>query len=384
MYGTNYVPTDITKIHASDLGIVDREHREYICVYSFPCTDISLAGLQKGLHGGTRSGLLYEVERLLNECGTELPQVLLMENVKNFLSDKFREDWLNWLDYLESKGYKNYYKVLNAKSYGYPHPIPQNRERVFVVSILSENGTDYYYEFPRRKRLKMTLQDLLETNVDEKYYLSDKMKQYILNRTPLGDKGHFANNLVGNDFKKISGTITTKGSIGTSARGEDTLIVDNMTQAEIDAHIYKKGMKNSVIRVGNYSPSGHNSHSVVSPQGIAPTVMENHGQVTAIVEEPRVVGGIGEKKSNGGRQYYQQDRIYDNKVALSVTTSFLPYYVDHLRVRKLTPREEYRLMAFSDENYDKAAEVCSQTQLYKQAGNSIVVNVLCAIFKELF
>jgi DNA (cytosine-5)-methyltransferase 1 len=100
--------------------------------------------------------------------------------------------------------------------------------------------------------------------------------------------------------------------------------------------------------------------------------------------EPQVIGGIGEKKSNGGRQWYLQDRIYDNNLATSVTTAFNPYYkAENLRIRKLTPKECYRLMGFDDADYDKAAQVNSPTQLYKQAGNSIVVDVLEHIFLQM-
>ena len=104
--------------------------------------------------------------------------------------------------------------------------------------------------------------------------------------------------------------------------------------------------------------------------------------------QPKVLGGIGEKKSNGGTQWYQQDRIYDNKIAISVTTAFLPYYfigenMNGLRIRKLTPKECWRLMGFDDKDVDKASKVNSNTQLYKQAGNSIVVNVLEAILSNL-
>lgn len=104
--------------------------------------------------------------------------------------------------------------------------------------------------------------------------------------------------------------------------------------------------------------------------------------------KPKVIGGIGEKKSNGNKQWYQQDRIYDNKIAMSVTTSFNPYYLEgeymnSLRIRKLTPKECWRLMGFEDEDFNKASQVNSNTQLYKQAGNSIVVNVLQSILTNL-
>lgn len=100
-------------------------------------------------------------------------------------------------------------------------------------------------------------------------------------------------------------------------------------------------------------------------------------------DKPQVIGGIGEKKSNNGKQWYQQDRIYDENVAISVTTAFNPYYKNNLRIRKLTPKECWRLMGFDDKDFEKASQVCSNTQLYKQAGNSIVVNVLVAILNNL-
>ena len=102
-----------------------------------------------------------------------------------------------------------------------------------------------------------------------------------------------------------------------------------------------------------------------------------------VVVKPKVIGGIGEKDSNNGRQWKQQNRIYDDNVAISVTTCFNPYYKDDLRIRKLTPKECWRLMGFDDEDFEKASKVNSNTQLYKQAGNSIVVNVMEAILKEL-
>lgn len=100
-------------------------------------------------------------------------------------------------------------------------------------------------------------------------------------------------------------------------------------------------------------------------------------------EKPKVIAGIGEKKSNGGSQWYQQDRIYDNNLAISVTTAFNPFYKNNLKIRKLTPKECWRLMGFDDEDFNKASKVNSNTQLYKQAGNSIVVQCLEAILNNL-
>ena len=104
--------------------------------------------------------------------------------------------------------------------------------------------------------------------------------------------------------------------------------------------------------------------------------------------KPKVLGGIGEKRSNKNTQWYMQDRIYDNKIAISVTTSFNPFYLEgesmnNLKIRKLTPKECWRLMGFDDADFNKAALVNSNTQLYKQAGNSIVVQCLEAILNNL-
>lgn len=173
IHNTNFETKDITKVSASELNITERERYCYILTYSFPCQDISMAGLQKGYAKGTstRSGLLWEVERLLDECNGNLPQVLLMENVPQVIGKKNIKDFHEWYRKLESLGYTNYVQLLNSKQVGYPEPIPQNRNRCFMVSILGK----YHYTFPKKSKLKKKLKDMLEDKVDEKYYLSDKM-----------------------------------------------------------------------------------------------------------------------------------------------------------------------------------------------------------------
>ena len=135
--------------------------------YSFPCTDISNAGVQKGLEegSGTRSSLLWECCKTIE---TKRPKYLLMENVKALVSQKFLPYYKKWEQYLAGLGYDNYCKVLNAKDYG----VPQNRERIFIVSILDNERT---YHFPDPIPLEKRLKDVLEDKVDEKYYLADKM-----------------------------------------------------------------------------------------------------------------------------------------------------------------------------------------------------------------
>ena len=139
--------------------------------YSFPCTDLSNAGKQAGFDegSGTRSSLLWECKKAIE---AKRPKYLLLENVKALVSDKFRPGFLNWCNWLTSQGYTNFMQVLNAKDYG----IPQNRERIFVVSILG----DAWFNFPQPMELKLRLQDMLEEKVDEKYYLpQDKVNQFI-------------------------------------------------------------------------------------------------------------------------------------------------------------------------------------------------------------
>lgn len=153
-----------------DISKADRLPKADMWTYSFPCTDLSVAGKQQGISKGTRSGLLLEVERLLLKSAenNELPSYLQLENVKNLVGKRFRADFYRWLNFLETLGYENHWQVMNAKDYG----VPQNRERVFCISIKRELQQDF--EFPKPITLELRLKDLLEKNVPEKYYLSDK------------------------------------------------------------------------------------------------------------------------------------------------------------------------------------------------------------------
>ena len=462
VHNTNFTTSDVTKITAKDLNVTDTEHFTYLLTYSFPCQDLSNAGKGRGMEkgSGTRSGLLWEVERLLNEC-EELPQVLLMENVPQVHSVKNKEHFDQWIAFLESKGYSNHWQDLNAKDFG----IPQSRNRCYMVSILGEHS----FEFPKPIPLDFRLGDLLEQEVDEKYYLSDaaiqgrrgsSFRQYNLEKSLINGKDVHPTILARYDGsptlldetlkKEVCNTVIEKelvtpydiidvsysnSRLGELAKGHiktvngtDNQIANTLTTS---ASNFGVCVPDKINVIGNYSPSGHEASRIVHPDGLAPTVKENHGTVTATVV-PQCIGGVGEKKSNGGRQYYQQDRIYDDGIAISVTTAFNPYYATQepkiireepleregwhrnatevlsteglcrtlstqsnnlltkikepqsLRIRKLTPKECWRLMGFDDEDVEKAAKVCSNSQLYKQAGNSIVVDVLMAIFKELF
>lgn len=165
IHGTNFEPLDITKIKGKDLGIVDTDKFTYLLTYSFPCQDLSVAGKGRGMTkgSGTRSGLLWEVERLLNEV-ENLPQVLLMENVPQVHGKKNIDDFNDWICFLEGKGYTNYWQDLNAKDYG----VAQNRNRTFMVSILGRGK----YNFPEPIELNKVMKDYLEDEVEEKYYVT--------------------------------------------------------------------------------------------------------------------------------------------------------------------------------------------------------------------
>jgi DNA (cytosine-5)-methyltransferase 1 len=177
VHGTNFPTMDITKVHAEDLNICDTAAFTYLLTYSFPCTDLSVAGKQAGMSkgSGTRSGLLWEVERILTEIrdsNGELPQILFMENVPQVHSQDNMPDFRKWLDFLESLGYVNYWQDLNAKNYG----VAQNRERCFMFSFLGE----YNYKFPNPIPLKKKLKDYLEENVEEKYYINNEKAQKLI------------------------------------------------------------------------------------------------------------------------------------------------------------------------------------------------------------
>ena len=286
IHGTDFETSDITKITANDLGIVDTDKYCYILTYSFPCQDLSLAGKGKGMAKGdnTRSGLLWEVERLLNEC-EELPQILLMENVTQVHGTKNKEHFEEWIAFLESKGYHNEWKDLNAKNFG----IPQNRNRTFMVSVLG----DYTYEFPEEFPLALRLKDMLETEVDEKFYLSDAMINYCIG---VGQK---------------DGKFPRKERFLQNLNRENTNISNAITTNEGNRPV-------SNFIVGDCEQLSNYIDDYTDDKKLLETL---NGSAS-----PQVIGGIGEKKSNGGTQWYQQDRIYDDKLAISVTTAFNPYY----------------------------------------------------------
>lgn len=234
IHGTQFEATDIRGVKGADLGIAETGRYEYVMTYSFPCQDLSVTGRQRGMAkgGGTRSGLLWEVERLLSEV-TELPQVLLMENVPAVHNKKNMPDFQKWIDFLEGKGYSNYWQDLNAKDYG----VAQNRNRCFMVSILGE----WSYQFPDPAPLERETPDYLEDEVDGKYYIQTEkarrlIGKLICNGTIGDDKG--ARHCVDFSLKdpgenKVANCIAARYDSGvTDRKSEGTCVVERNDFAE--------------------------------------------------------------------------------------------------------------------------------------------------------
>jgi DNA (cytosine-5)-methyltransferase 1 len=264
-----------------DICLIETLPQVDLLTYSFPCQDISLAGKAKGFSrdANTRSGLLWEVERLL--LCSDKPKYLLMENVKAIVNKKNKPHFDEWCQSLEDMGYTNYWQVLNAKDYG----VPQNRERVFVVSILGDHTP---YVFPEKQELTLRLKDVLEAFVDDKYYC-DGASRWIQSTASQYAKDHGYVSIDGD----VSSCITARGIVSYNCQ-------------------------------------------------------------------------------------YVTDKI------IVETTAFMPSIETDYRIRKLTPKECWRLMGISDSDFEKAQVVNSNSQLTKQAGNAIVVDVLEAIFTKLF
>lgn len=294
-----------------------------LLIYGSPCQDISIAGKHQGIQEGTRSGLLLEVLRLLENYKKrkKLPKYLFLENVANILSKNHRWEFQNYLVFLEKLGYKNFYKVLNALNY----EIPQNRERLFCLSIFD----DKKYNFPGPKKLNILLKDLLEKQVDEKYFINEEKTKAFIEKYK--DKILEMENL---EKVNLIGSLSEKNSQGERVYMPDVSVTLSSQGGGL-------GAKTGLYLIGEVGTGGQRGR-VYSPDGCMPCLTST--------------------------DYKDPQKIF----------------IDY-RIRRLTPRECFRLMGFTDNDFDKVKAIgMSDTQLYKQAGNSMVVNVPKAIFKSLF
>lgn len=353
-----------------DISKIEKLPKADMWTYSFPCTDISLSGRMKGLEkgSGTHSSLLWKVQRLLevSKANDELPKYLLLENVKNLISKKFKPYFDEWCRYLESLGYKNFYKVLNGKNYN----VPQNRERIFLLSIRNCNED---YVFPNEIPLTTKLGDLLEPNVADKYFLSGKLItcfSSMKNRNglirglrfrPRGKKDEYA------------WTITT----APGSRATDTFIIEPIPAA----------IRGRTDEDGNYKQQlelkkdgNTNTLTTVQKDNVV-IVPQNTKQGYAIAH---VGDGIYTNRADSKRGVVQRESIPTLKTSNKDIAVVVDDPTELISIRRLTPRECWRLMGWTDEDIDKAFKAdVSETQLYKMAGNSIIVNCLEAIFKNI-
>lgn len=494
-----YYIADKLSNNLGDISKVDRLPYADMVTYSFPCTDLSVAGKGEGMvnkcscgyswpidfsndseslicpncgvkvQSSTRSGLLGQVQRLLVVSKKEntLPKYLLLENVKNLVGKKFKPQFDAWIRWLNSIGYNTYYQVLNSKHFG----IPQNRERIFALSIRKDvdNGK---FKFPEQIPLTTRLKDILEKTVDEKYYLSgDKVESILANFIAR------QNEASGINLKDQATTFDGLTDVAHTLMARDYKGFGNQSMTGV--------IEPNIIKVGQLDSSFDQSGRVYSVEGIAPTVMSNsHGKTSGgytspkilVDEEPFIVASRGrnpenssdrttgspteqrleantsgttntittvakdnyvmepvvcEQRCDEGLRFFKDDvvgtlrtidacgdkrviepedinpvrigniygeqfgtgyagNVWDqNSVSPTIMTAQggnrQPLVVDNVkwRIRKLMPVECYKLMAFTKTDCQKASRYVSDSTLYKTAGNSIVVNVLIAIFSSL-
>lgn len=389
---------DITKVWGRNLPYAD------LLVWGFPCQDISVAGKQRGLkEGETRSGLYYEGFRILKETK---PKYSIIENVKNLVGKKFKSDFESMLNDIESLGYNNYWKVLNAKDYG----IPQNRERVFIVSIRKDidNGT---FKFPEGFDNGLRLKDFLENEVDEKYYISQEKTEKLISQFKNGEINKMNTNPSGNGMNgnvinsEIANTLTTNK--GEGPKYCIPCITPDRVEKRQNGRRFKEDGdpmftltsqdRHGVLQVGNIVDTGNWNNPqrgrIYSPEGCSPALNTVGGGGL----EPKILryertdygkeirkqyesGEIKEKIGNMRKLSPREDGLSNTLTTVQKDN----YLLENYRIRKLTPKECWRLMGFKDEDFQKAVDAgVSNSQLYKQAGNSIVTNVLFYIFKSL-
>lgn len=279
IFNENYEPQDITEWN-KDIKV------DFI-MHGSPCQDFSVAGLQQGGDEGTgtRSSLMWETVRIINQVK---PKYVLWENVKNVISKKHRHNFDKYIDALGNMGYNSYYQVLNAKDYG----IPQNRERVFTLSIRKD--IDNVFIFPDKEPLNLKLKDMLEDKVDEKYYLSEKMMNYVLdnNDTQKGTKweGRADNDTLNSN---IAHTLSVRGAAGSQRAGVSNFIVDNEDE-EIKVKDLKLKIKNNTKKGyleafegdGVYTQASTTKRGTVQKQ-VTPTITQRQN-IGAVVKDERI------------------------------------------------------------------------------------------------
>lgn len=427
---------DITKVDETKL-----EPFNMICGGS-PCQDFSVAGKQKGsvwtckdcgheynpltVHWSerdkcpccgsnniekTRSSLLVEYLRVIR---ANKPNFGMYENVKNIVGKQFKDTFKMFTDELDEYGYNVYWKVLNAKDYG----IPQNRERVYLIFIKKEldNGK---FTYPEPFDNGMRLKDILEENVDEKFYISeDKVQRFLTNLNNedalLYDACQVKREGKSREYNDFCPTLTARDykdprlvndnvvkQIGTISKCEG-----NWKNPQVGRIYSTDGCSPTlntcgggshepkIVQLGNVNPSGKGMNgNVFDENGLAPTLTTNKGEGNKIAIRQATKKGYIECELGGvadlsyPESKTRRGRVQENGQicpTITATETGVCRIESPIRIRKLTPKECFRLMGFSDGNFEAAEKMVSNSQLYKQAGNSIVVDVLYYILVELY
>ena len=358
---------DIAKIDWAQVPDFD------LFTYSSPCQDFSQAGKQAGgtEGSGTRSSLLWECRRAIL---AKKPKYLLMENVAALVSQKFIRLFNAWQLELESYGYRNFAKVLNAKDYG----VPQNRERIFMVSVLDEQAR---YEFPDPMPLPLRLKDVLEPKVDERYYLKDSQNQKVLQiEREQGDKfqdGSFLDCYNQKVMQDTAGTITCGIDFRNQAFVTEPIVLGWVRDEKGNV------VKRPPVQVANTVTSGKRDNTqnyVVEPKPIVEDYI------------PTKNGAIykGKEIKNGDGLYLQTTQEFFRGGLDGISRGLKSECCDagvciDYRIRKLTERECFRLMDVPEAYIDRIQQAgISRSQQYKMAGNSIVVSCMYHIWRKLW
>ena len=434
-----YIKEDVFNIEVQDDHTYTANN-----MITFNCQDFSVAGKQKGsvwtckdcgheynpltVHWSkrdkcpqcnssniekTRSSLLVEYLRVIR---ANKPNFGIYENVKNIVGKQFRDTTFKLFeDELHEYGYNTYWKVLNAKNYG----VPQNRERVYLIFIRKDldNGQ---FKFPEPFDNGIRLKDILEDEVDEKFYLSDeKVARFITNlntknallydpcQTKREGKSReyteFSPTLTSRDYKdprlindnvvKQLGNISTDNSSWNNPQTGRIYSVEGISPTLNTCGGGQREPK--IVQVGNINPSGKGMNgNVFASDGLAPTITTNKGEGSKVLIPQATkqgyieceVGGVADlsyPNSKTRRGCVQENGTISPTI--TATETGICKIESPIRIRKLTPMECFRLMGFSDQDFDAAKNAgISNSQLYKQAGNSIVVDVLYYIYVELY
>jgi DNA (cytosine-5)-methyltransferase 1 len=353
---------DVTKLSVADLPDMD------LFTYSFPCQDISVAGKQNGLakDSGTRSSLLWECERIIEG---KRPKYLMMENVKNLVGVENYPHFMAFVQLLEGFGYNNYWQVINAKECG----IPQNRERVFCVSIRQDvDDGSFYFEKPFDNGLR--LKDLLESEVDEKYYIDEEKVQRLISQLKGGLPGHNPQNEYqissalasrehrNSGWKDISPTLCAR-----DYKDPKVVAIPCITPDRVEKRQNGRRFKEDGDPM--FTLTGQDRHGVLVREATKQGYAIAHEGDSINLEHP-------DSKTRRGR--------VGKGVAQTLTTSCNQAVVEpKYRIRRLTVTEVFRLMGLNNDQIIKiqSADI-SNSQQYKMAGNSIVVQQM-AFLKNL-